>query len=129
MTLIDTSAWIEFLRRNGRSDVKNRVAAYLHANQAAHCGPVEFEVLSGAKDAEMADIRDVFRFSARLDFPEACWQRAAQVERDLRAKGVTVPRDDVFVAAVALYHNVALYTCDPHFTLVRDRGKIPLHLL
>ena len=108
MTLIDTSAWIEFLRRNGRADVKQRVAGWLELNEAAYCGPIEFELLSGARPGEMADIRDAFRFSERLDFPDACWQRAAQIERDLRAKGVTIPRDDIFVAAVSLHHHVSL---------------------
>ena len=129
MTLIDTSAWIEFLRRNGRAEVKHRVAAFLDMNEAAYCGPIEFELLSGARDSETADIRDAFRFSERLDFPAACWQRAAQIERALRTKGVTIPRDDVFVAAASLHHKAPLYSCDPHFTLARDKGGIPLVLL
>ena len=129
MTLIDTSAWIEFLRRNGRADIKQRVAAILELGAAAYCGPIEFELLSGARDSEVPDIRAAFRFSERLDFPAACWQRAAQIERDLRARGVTIPRDDIFVAAAALHHRVSLYSSDPHFTLVRDKGNIPLHLL
>ena len=129
MTLIDTSAWIEFLRKNGRADIKQRVAACLDMSEAAYCGPIEFELLAGARDREMADIRAALDFSARLEFPAACWQRAAQIERDLRAKGVTIPRDDLFVAAAALYHGVPLYSCDPHFALVRDKGSIPLHLL
>ena len=129
MTLIDTSAWIEFLRRNGRAEVKQRVAACLEMGEAAYCGPIEFELLSGARDSEAAHVRDAFRFSERLDFPAACWQRAAQIERDLRTRGVTIPRDDIFVAAAALHHSVPLYSCDPHFTLVRDKGNIPLRLL
>lgn len=129
MTLIDTSAWIEFLRRNGRPEIKSRVAGYLERGVTAYCGPIEFELLSGARANEVADIRDSFRFSACLDFPAACWQRAAQLERSLRASGVTVPRDDLFVAAAALHHRVSLYACDSHFTLIRDTGGVPLRLV
>ncbi|MEI8242340.1 MAG: PIN domain-containing protein [bacterium] len=129
MTLIDTSAWIEFLRPRGRPEVKHRVAACLDLGEAAYCGPIEFELLSGARESEMPHIREVFRFSACLDFPAACWQRAAQIGRDLRAQGVTIPRDDLFVAAAALHHDVALYACDQHFTLVRDTTRLPLRLL
>lgn len=129
MTLIDTSAWIEFLRRTGRAEIKHRVAAILELGEAGYCGPIEFKLLSGARASEMADIRAAFRFSERLDFSGDCWQRAAQIERDLRTKGVTVPRDDIFVAAAALHHNVSLYSCDPHFTLIRDKGHLPLRLL
>ena len=42
---------------------------------------------------------------------------------------ITIPRDDVFVATAALHHDVSLYSCDPHFALIRDKGHIPLHLL
>ena len=52
MTLIDTSAWIEFLRRSGDPTVKAHVASYPDAGQAATCGPIEFELLSGARPAE-----------------------------------------------------------------------------
>ena len=128
MTLIDTSAWIEFLRRNGRAEVKQRVAAYLDADEAAYCGPIEFELLSGARDNEMSDVGEALGFSERLDFSAACWQRAAQIERSLRAKGITIPRDDIFVAAAALHHRVPLYSCDPHFALMRDKGSISLQL-
>jgi predicted nucleic acid-binding protein len=110
-------------------EVKNRVAACFDLGEAAYCGPIEFELLSGARESEMPHILEIFRFSACLDFPEACWQRAAQIERDLRAQGVTIPRDDLFVTAAALHHDVALYACDPHFSLVRDRTRLPLRLL
>ena len=129
MTLIDTAAWIEFLRRNGRADVKQRVAALLDGGAAAYCGPIEFELLSGARDSERPFIHEALRFSERLGFPDACWPRAAQIERGLRARGVTIPRDDIFVAAAALHHRVPLYSCDPHFILVRDNGSVPLQLV
>lgn len=129
MTLIDTSAWIEFLRRKGKPDTKNRVAAFLDLGEAAYCGPIEFELLSGARDGELADLQAALRFSEPLPFPTGCWQRAARIERDLRAKGVTIPRDDVFVMAAALHHSVPLFSCDPHFALARDKGGIPLRLM
>ncbi|OGV64068.1 MAG: hypothetical protein A3K19_05955 [Lentisphaerae bacterium RIFOXYB12_FULL_65_16] len=128
MTLIDTSAWIEFFRKSGNRDIKARVAAYLELGEAAHCGPVQFELLTGAREAEIADIRTALAFSVRLDFPVDCWDRAAQIEKALRGKGVTVPRDDIFVAAAALHHGVALYADDSHFTLMRDKGPFPLLL-
>jgi predicted nucleic acid-binding protein len=128
MMLIDTSAWIEFFRKSGRGEVKTRVAAYIDMGEAAYCGPVAFELLSGARDAEIPDIREAFRFSHQVEFSFDCWQRAAEAERALRKRGITIPRDDIFVAAAALHHRIPLYTCDPHFTLMRDKGKMPLRL-
>ena len=128
MTLIDTSAWIEFLRRAGDPHVKSRVAAYLELGTAAYCGPVAFELLTGARPAEMDDLNEALSLATLLDFPLKCWRRAATLETSLRARGVTVPRDDVFVAAASLHGGVPLYTCDPNFALMRDRGAVPLQL-
>jgi predicted nucleic acid-binding protein len=129
MTLIDTSAWIEFFRKAGNRDVKRRVATLLELGQAALCGPVEFELLTGATKREMATLREAFGYCERLEFSDACWQRAAEVESRLRSKGVTVPRDDVFVCAAALVHELPLLACDQHFLQMRDRGKIPIDVL
>lgn len=129
MILIDTSAWIEFLRRQGDPAIKSRVAALVEMGEAAYCGPVEFELLNGARPSEAADVKAAMAFSTLLDFPRACWQRAAEIEKHLRAKGVTVPRDDVFVGAAALHHRVALCAHDRHFAVMRDKGGVPLRLL
>ena len=128
MTLIDTSAWIEFLRKTGSPEVKNRVVAYIDLGEAAYCGPVEFELMTGARDSEIKTIRTALRFSTLLDFPLACWQEAAGIESRLRKRGVTVPRDDIFVAATALRHGVPVYARDPHFLLMKDKGRLSLEL-
>jgi len=129
MTLIDTSAWIEFLRRAGDPDVKGRVASYLDAGIAAVCGPIEFELLSGARPSEAAGVHTAISFCETLDFTRACWRRAAELEAGLRGRCVTVPRDDVFVASAALEYGVPIYACDAHFELMRTKGEQGLTLV
>jgi predicted nucleic acid-binding protein len=128
MTLIDTSAWIEFLRREGDRQVKGRVASLIDLGEAAVCGPVEFELLVGARASERADLQEAISLCHPLEFTLPCWRRAADLERELRTKGVTVPRDDVFVAAAALTHQVPLLACDSHFELMRSKGSLALEL-
>ena len=128
MTLIDTSGWIDLLRRNGDPATKKAVSILIETRQAAYCGPVEFELLSGARPNELPDLRAALSFGTRLAFPQACWHRAAEFEQALRKRGVTVPRDDIFVAAAASFHNVPLYARDPHFEMMRDRGKLRIKL-
>ncbi|MBT3342629.1 MAG: PIN domain-containing protein [Gemmatimonadetes bacterium] len=129
MMLIDTSAWIEFLRRVGDPDVTRRVATYLETGTAAVCGSIEFELLTGARPAEVEDVRTAISFCEQLEFTAACWRRAAKAERDLRGVGVTVPRDDVFVATIALEYGVPIYACDAHFELMQAKGKLGLQLV
>jgi len=129
MILIDTSAWIEFLRRGGDPVTKSRVAAYIEMGEAAYCGPIESELLVGARQREKADVEAALGFTTLLAFPLECWRRSAAIEKQLRARGVTVPRDDIFVGAAALHHAVAIFSDDPHFALMRDRGGLPLTLV
>lgn len=114
MTLIDTSAWIEFLRRSGDLTAKGRVAFYVEVGSAAICGPIELELLAGARRSEVGDIQTAVALCTNLDFNSECWRLAATMDGSLRAKGVTVPRDDIFVAAASMHHGVHL--C-PRFSL------------
>jgi predicted nucleic acid-binding protein len=41
---------------------------------------------------------------------------------------LTVPRDDIFVAATALHHGIPVYARNPHFALMRTKGGLPLKL-
>ncbi|MCH8809244.1 MAG: PIN domain-containing protein [Proteobacteria bacterium] len=128
MTLIDTSAWIEFFRRSGEPHIKSRVASYLDVGDSAICGPIEFELLAGARRSETSDIRTAVSFCTMLDFTPECWRRAAHLERALRRKGVKVPRDDIFVAAASIEHGVPVYAHDAHFELMRKKGGQKLQL-
>ena len=129
MTLIDTSAWIEFFRKKGDRHVKACVAAHVDMGEAAFCGPVQFELMAGARSSEMLMIRKALSFCRLLDFPIECWERAAELEKQLRQKGITAPRDDMFVAAAALHHRVPLYATDSHFSMIRDAAAGALELV
>ncbi|MDP6359608.1 MAG: PIN domain-containing protein [Planctomycetota bacterium] len=129
MTLIDTSAWIEFFRKQGNRDIKLRVAEFIDIEDAAYCGPVSFEVMTGARKSEMPIINQAFEFSTLLEFPHECWLASAEIEKELRKQGITVPRDDIFVAAAALHHNVPLYADDRHFEMNRDTATNALMLV
>jgi len=48
MVIIDTSAWVDFFRRDGDLTTKLAVKGLLDAFEGALCGPVEMEFLGGA---------------------------------------------------------------------------------
>ena len=115
MKLVDTSAWIEFLRRKGDPKVKHAVARLLAADHAAYTCPVRFELLSGVKAGEEADLRQVLALAQNFPFEADDWTAAAQLERQLRGKGLTIPRNDLFVAVVARRTGLTLMCRDTHF--------------
>ena len=55
MTLIDTSAWVEFFRKKGRRDIKAGVAGYIHLGVAAYCGPVQVRTDGGRQEVGSYD--------------------------------------------------------------------------
>lgn len=127
MTLVDTSAWIEFFRRRGDRATTERVAMLLEADAAAYTCPVYFELLVGAGSAvETRFVKEALDLCPRLAFDAGHWERAAVLERHLRRHGLTVPRDDVFVAVVAEAHGVTLLCRDRHFDMIRRCAGVHL---
>jgi predicted nucleic acid-binding protein len=119
MKLVDTSAWVEFLRRKGDLKVKHAVARLLQADQAAYTCPIQFELLSGVKAGEEEDLEQALMLARHFPFEPDDWRAAALLERQLRAKGLTVPRNDLFVATVAVKTGLTLVCRDSHFDTVR----------
>jgi predicted nucleic acid-binding protein len=116
MMLVDSSAWVEILRRKGDSKIKHIVARLLQEDQAAYTCPIRFELLSGVRAGEERDLEQAFFLSNHLPFEQDDWREAALLERQLRARGLTVPRNDLFVATVAIRTGVVVLCRDTHFS-------------
>ncbi len=119
MKIVDTSGWIEFLRKRGDAAVKQAVARLINADLAAYTCPIRFELLSGVRPEEEADLEQAFAFSQHIPFERDDWREAALLERRFRAKGVTIPRNDLFVATVAIRTRMAVICRDSHFEVMR----------
>ena len=109
-------------------EVKQAVARLIESDLAAYTCPVRCALLGGAKPEEEADLLQAFKFSRHIPFERDDWRAAALLERQLRAKGLTVPRDDLFVATVAMRAGVVVTCRDAHFEAMRkmvgDRLKV-----
>jgi predicted nucleic acid-binding protein len=119
MKLIDSSAWVEFLRRQGDPAVKHVVARLLQADHAAFTCPIRFELRSGVKPAEEADLEEALSLAQHFPFGGDDWCAAARLERQLRGKGLTIPRNDLFVATVAIRTGLTIVCQDKHFDAIR----------
>jgi predicted nucleic acid-binding protein len=128
MKLVDSSAWVEFLRRKGDLKVKQIVARLLQADQAAYTCPIRFELLSWVKPGEEGDLEQAFALSHHFPFEQDDWREAARLERQWRARGLNVPRNDLFVATVAIRTGVVILCRDANFAaaqkVVGERLKV-----
>jgi predicted nucleic acid-binding protein len=117
MTLIDTSAWIDWLRPQGRPEVRQRVTAVLARGEGTLCPMVRVELWNGARsDHEQRVLADLEQTLPELDFSAAVWELAAELARRARRNGLTCPAPDLVIAACARHHGVELEHADAHFS-------------
>ncbi|CAN5871344.1 type II toxin-antitoxin system toxin ribonuclease VapC11 [soil metagenome] len=118
MILIDTSAWIEFLRDTG-SPVCERVDELL-AGEVATCDPVRMEVLAGARDdAHLQNLRRLLAQATVVPTEAVSYEEAAALYRRCRRGGETVRRlVDCLIAAVAIGADVAVLHADADFEVL-----------
>ncbi|MCY4483506.1 MAG: PIN domain-containing protein [Spirochaetaceae bacterium] len=119
MTLIDTSAWIEQLRRGGDAAVRRQVEALLGAGEAAWCPLVRLELWNGARGGEERTVlKEMEHTLPSLIIDGAVWDLAATLASRAREGGISVPATDLLVASCARHHEVPLLHRDGHFESV-----------
>jgi len=127
MVIVDTSAWIEFFRRDGDLAVKLAMKALIEVLEATLCGPVEMELLGGARSHERARIQSRFDILPYVNNDQKIWREAATTYAKLRSAGATLPWNDVLIATLALNKNLRVYSVDPHFEVMSRHLKLRLY--
>lgn len=116
--LIDSSAWVEFLR-DTRSPVCSRVDAILE-DQIATCLPVRMEVLAGARDEQhLRDLRGLLARASLILTEPSDYEEAAALYRTCRRQGETVRKlIDCLIAATAIRASVPVLHSDSDFDVL-----------
>jgi predicted nucleic acid-binding protein len=102
MFLVDSSAWIEFLRPKGMQKVKERVREALQKEEAVSCGIVVVEISRGAQTEK--DYRTLYESLMNLPqipIDDAVIGRASRWGYLLDRKGKNVSTTDLLIAAAA----------------------------
>ncbi len=129
MTLIDTSAWIEFFRPKGDPLLKARVRDLMSIKEAAYTCPVAFELITGARKEELNDLRTGLGLASRFVLLPEHWDLAGSSNAALRAKGVNIPASDLLIATVAHSLKMPLLAKDAHFETIRVHSLPNLKIL
>ena len=112
------------LRPSGDPAARARVEAALTSGQACWCPPVQLELWNGARGhRERRVLREFVRALPELPIDDAVWERAYDLARRARHRGVTVPAIDVIIAACALRHGATLESTDADFDLLASLGE------
>ena len=123
MVLVDTSAWIHFLRPDGNATVRTRVEGVLRAGTARLCPLVRLELWNGAGgERERKVLRELERSIPELDINAEVWGDARDLARRCRAAGVSVPATDLLIAACAYHHGASIEHEDTDFDAIERVG-------
>jgi predicted nucleic acid-binding protein len=115
--LVDTCIWIEFFRKN--TAAAQALTDLIEAGRAVIAGVVMYELTQGVRsDKERTTIRNLL---AGLDYVEMSpdlWGAAGGLGRAFKRKGHNIPMSDLLLGAIAIKHNLSLFTTDTHFDTI-----------
>ena len=115
MILVDTSAWVEYLRDTG-SPTCIRVGELLSTDLAT-CDVVRMELLAGARDEQhRRGLRRLIARAALVSMQPGDFDQAAALYRQCRGQGETVRvLIDCLIAALAIRVDLPILHCDADF--------------
>ncbi len=121
--VVDTSAWVAFLRGYTSSTiVVSIVRQLIQAEAAMLVGPVVAELVQGARGQR--EVRTLAELTQLLPYDEATvddWREVGETMRELRARGITLPFTDTLIAVMANRRGLPVLTIDRHFDLLPAR--------
>ena len=124
MILIDTSAWIEFLRDTGSPSCA-RVDELL-ADEIATCHPVRMELLAGARDEQhLQALRGLLARTTTIETLPTDYEDAAALYRVCRRRGKTGRKlIDCLIAAHAIRARLPLLHADADFDVLARHTEL-----
>lgn len=126
MVIVDSSVWIEALRREGDLFVKCAVESLLEEYEATLCAPVRLEVLGGARKTEQGSLDGYFSVLPFLRVKNEDWSTAVRHAWQLAGSGLRVPWFDLLIATVGIRTGCRVYSLDGHFQRMAE--QLPLML-
>ena len=114
--LVDSSAWIEFLRPKGSMRIREHVTSLVLNDQALITAIIKAEVLQGAKsEKEYEDLERRLRAVRYCAFDETLWTGVFRTGFQMRRKGFSTPVTDVMIAVLAQSQDAIVVHADKHF--------------
>ena len=117
--VVDSTVFIEHLRAKDRTKT---VLANLPANSLLYVSAVTvFELFCGATDpGKHQDVQKVLKNVLILPMNSAVGEKAGEIFRDLRSKGLMIEATDIFIAVTALINGLPVKTLNiRHFSRVQ----------
>ena len=118
MSLIDTSAWIEYLRQTGsRANIEVRQTLNV---EAEICDVIRMEILAGARDQQhLTQLERLLARATTIKTEPVDYDNAAAIYRACRKLGVTIRAQiDCLIVAIAIRTNTRIIHHDSDFDAI-----------
>ena len=128
VTLVDSSAWIEFLRRT-RSPAHLRVRELIRLpGEIVICDAVRMEVLAGARsESHLLNLHHILMWATTLPTEPADYDAAAALFRRCQRRGATIRKlIDCLIAAVAIRAGIPILHHDSDFTALARHTELTI---
>jgi predicted nucleic acid-binding protein len=128
MVLVDSNIWIRANQPKGDLLAKVALESLLEEDEAAFCGPVKLEVLGAMRPPSRPRFDTFFSLVPHLPMDAATWDHSVIIGRALYDQArVTLPWNDVLIAAIAQRNRCRVYTMDDHFKIISRVTGIRLY--
>lgn len=115
--IVDTSVLIDFLK-NTEPNAKT-VEDLITTKRLLTTGIIAAELLQGVKSSkEERHVSELLDGIPSIELNTATWLKAGRLAYSLRREGVTLPLTDVAIAALAIEHDLSIFTLDKHFAQI-----------
>ncbi len=130
LVLVDTSAWIEFFRKDQTGSVTAiEVERLLSEDLLVTTEPVLFELAAGAKSKKsLGQLREMFSSFHEAKVNDHVWLQATENVFALRSKGYTIPLADHLLAAASMLFGIPLLHLDKHFEQIASVVPLKQHV-
>ena len=127
MILVDTSAWVEYLRNTGSRAC--RLVDELLTKDIAVCDAVRMEVLAGGRDEwHLLKLRRLLARATLLSTRAMDYDGAAALYRRCRRNGETVRKlVDCLIASVAIRTDVPILHRDADFEVLERHTELRVY--
>ena len=127
MILVDSSIWIDYFSPRA-SEIDQKLETLIRpSNQVVITGIIFQEVLQGIRNPRSYQLTQ--KLMQRLPFliPNTkIHLKAAEIFRELSAKGKIPSTVDVFIAALAIENGIPLFTLDKDFHFIEEYSDLEL---
>ena len=117
LVLVDTSAWIEFFRKDSScSDIAVQVQHLIREDRVVTTEPVLLELAAGVRtNRKLKELKEFFGLFHLVRVGDDIWRGAVDNMFALRRKGATIPALDVLIGTTAMFYDLYLLHLDGHY--------------